>query len=377
MKLLLILAMSFLIASCGSVNREEESASPSAAELAAQQELEEAPEEMLSSFSVSGYSKGGKKQWDLEGKSANIMDAEISLTEVTGKVYGKDTNMTIVADEGSLNKVDNNVHLEKNVKATTDDGATLVTDYLDWDAQQEKLSSEAPVWLARGKMKASGKGIVGQPTLGVVELKKDVVVELNLPEEDAQTQEGPSQLEQAESTAEPLTKDEAVTRELEGVKGIRETTTEVFAPATVITCNGPLEVDYQSNIAIFRNNVKVNDERGEIFADQMDVYFATDSEDGKKVEGIEGMGIDKIICIGNVEIHHGENITYSEKAIYDTETGMLTLTGSPKLVIFSTEGFSSLMGGSESEQEESAEEEKLEVEEEEDTDAFIEDEWTY
>ena len=33
--------------------------------------------------------------------------------------------MTIVADEGILNRVDNSVHLEKNVQATTEDGRAI------------------------------------------------------------------------------------------------------------------------------------------------------------------------------------------------------------------------------------------------------------
>jgi len=277
----------------------------------AQKDLEEAPDEMFSSFSISGYGAGGKKEWDLEGKSADIGLEEIQLTDVTGKVYGEETNMTIVADEGSLNRLNNSVHLEKNVLATADDGATMATDYLDWDAQNENLKSDAPVHIKRGLMEAEGIGIMAQPVLSMVELKKDVTVKISM--QDAQ--------------------------------GKESTSLKALVP-TVITCDGPLEVDYQNNIAIFYENVKVNDDRGEIFADKMDVYFSTDSEStAQQIEGMEGMGIDKIIATGEVEIHHGSNITYSEKAVYDTTSGKLTLTGRPKLVIYSTEEFGQLMGG--------------------------------
>ena len=259
---------------------------------------------MISSFRVCGYTKGGKKQWDLEGKSADIMTEEIQLMDVTGRVYGKEVNMTVVADKGNLNRVDNYVHLEKNVLATTDDGATLTTDRLDWDAQNQKIVSDAPVWIKRGMMEASGTGIVAQPALSLVELKKDVTVKLS-PEEAGKA--------------------------------------ELFPP-TVITCAGPLEVEYENNLAIFHENVKVEDNRGEIFADKMDVYFSAQEKKSKQMQGMEGMGVDKIVATGDVEIHHGGNITYSQKAVYDTETGKLTLTGQPKLVIYSTESLSQLMG---------------------------------
>ena len=299
------------------------SASSQSEELSdSQKELEDAPEEMLSSFSVSGYTKGGEKQWELEGKSADIGSEDIQMTNVLGKVYGEDVNMTIVADQGTLNRVKNNVHLEKNVKATTDDGATLLTDYLDWDAQNEKLTSDAPVWVERGMMQASGTGIVAQPVLSLVQLKKDVTVEMALGSEvnGAADQEALNNLRSEEAR-----------------------------PSTVITCDGSLEVEYENNLAIFQDNVKVKDQRGEIFSDKMNVYFSKQAEQSQQLQGMQGMGIDKVVAVGDVEIHHGENITYSQKAVYDTATGKLTLTGQPKLIIYSTQGFSQLMGTAEKE----------------------------
>ena len=307
-----------LITGCLQESRKETESSVQAEEIPdSQKEMIEAPEEMLSSFSLSGYAKGGKKQWELEGKSADIGTENINLIDVIGRVYGKDTNMTIVADQGSLNRINDNVHLEKNVLVTTDEGATMTTDYLDWDAQNEKLTTDAPVQIKRGKMRASGQGIIAQPVLNLVQLKKNVTVEIFL-----------------ESRTESVTAKDT--------------------PTTVITCDGPLEVDYQSNLAIFQNNVKVEDRRGEIFADKMDVYFATQTESGKELPGMQGLGIERIVSTGNVEIHHGENITYSQKAVYDAKTGKLTLTGQPKLVIYSTEGFSQLMGSSKTDTEEEA-----------------------
>ena len=304
---------------------------PSSAEEELKQELEEAPEEMLSSFTLSGYTKAGKKQWDLEGKSADIMTKEISLRDVTSKVYGKEVSMTIVADEGILNRIDNSVHLEKNVQANTDDGATLKTDCLDWDAQNEKLKTDAAVWIKRGLMEAFGTGLSGQPALNLVELKKDVTVKLSLQEAT-----GPAEKQDTNKTP--------PSKELGGSIPVDELKQGELSIPTIITCSGPLEVQYENNLAVFHDNVKVKDKRGEIFADKMDVYFSTQAQEGKQVEGMEGMGIDKIMAFGDVEIHHGSNTTYSQKALYDTSTGKLTLTGEPKLVIYSTEGFSQVMG---------------------------------
>jgi len=296
--LIFIFFVSLSAAGCAQENKSQTESAPAQEVSDSQKELEEAPDEQFSSFSVSGYGTGGKKEWDLEGKSADIMSEEIQMSDVTGKVYGEKTNITIVADEGNLNRLDNSVYLEKNVLATTEDGATLAADYLDWDAQNEKLSSEAPVEIKRGMMQAEGTGLIAEPELNLVQLKKDVTVKISRP----------------------------------------------FSPTTVITCDGPLDVDYENNLAIFYENVKVNDNRGEIFADKMNVYFSTEDEQAQQVPGMEGVGIEKIVATGEVEIHHGSNISYSEKAVYDTATGKVTLTGRPKLVIYSTEEFGQMMG---------------------------------
>lgn len=324
-RVLIISFLSLLIIGCAKTNQQEAQVLKQTKQASvSQEESEEGSDEMLSSFSLSGYGKGGKKQWDLEGKSADIMTEEIKLTDVTSKVYGKEMDMTITADRGSLNRINNSVHLEKNVRATTDDGATLCTDYLDWDAQNEELTSQAPVHIERGMMEASGTGMVGKPEANFVELKKDVTVTLSLRGADVQAEK--------QDTA-------------------RAGALEVLEP-TVINCDGPLEVEYQNNLAIFYDNVKVKDSRGEIFADKMDVHFSTESEQSKQIEGLEGMGIEKIVATGDVEIHHGSNITYSQKAVYDTATGKVTLTGQPKLVIYSTEDFAQLMGSPKEEQKE-------------------------
>lgn len=303
-----------------------------------QKELTQAPEEMLSSFSVSGYTKGGKKQWDLEGKGADILDQEIKLTDVTGKVYGKDMCMTILADEGSLNRLDNNVHLEKNIFANTDDGATMTTDCLNWDAQNQRLSSGDVVWIKRGMMQATGTGVVAHPEFNSVELKKDITVTLSLQpslqKAGAQENSALSAEDFPEQQPPTLADDSGLTAQMDDAS---QTVSAQGEPnLTVITCDGPLKVIYQDKLAVFKDNVKVKDSRGEIFADKMDVYFTTQDEAARQIEGIEGMGIQKIVAIGNTEIHHGDNITYSQRAVYDTNTGKLTLTGKPKLIIYST-----------------------------------------
>ena len=55
----------------------------------------------------------------------------------------------------------------------------------------------------------------------------------------------------------------------------------------VITCNGPLEVDYEERKAILKNNVKIIDTEGTMYADEMIAYFDSDK---RQIEKIEWLG---------------------------------------------------------------------------------------
>jgi len=97
---------------------------------------------------------------------------------------------------------------------------------------------------------------------------------------------------------------------------------------TVITCDGEVEFNYESNVVYFRNAVKVKSSDGDIDADMITVYL-----DPKTKQ------IDKIVAEGNVRISRGENTTFSEKATYLNKEKRVVLTGSPKLVFYQEEGF--------------------------------------
>jgi hypothetical protein len=48
------------------------------------------------------------------------------------------------------------------------------------------------------------------------------------------------------------------------------------------------------------------------------------------------------VAEGNVKIVRGQDVSYSEKAIYDTENKKISLIGRPKLVIYSEGGMGDL-----------------------------------
>ena len=109
----------------------------------------------------------------------------------------------------------------------------------------------------------------------------------------------------------------------------------------VITCDGSLLVDYEKNIATFKDNVRVEKPDMVIYSDIMDIYFTASKE---KVESIKTNSmmndkIDKIVARGHVKIVRGENISYSDEATYSALDKKMILSGRPKIILYYTEDF--------------------------------------
>ena len=276
--------------------------------------LEKAQEEsdqQINDFSLAGYGEQGKKSWDLSGKSAEIFTDTVKLNDIIGNLYGKQENTKLTADKGDFNKVDGKVHLEKNVVITTSSGTKMTTDSLDWDRKAQLMTTKAPVNVTRDNMILIALGAQGEPTLKKIAFDKDVKLDIN-----------PSVNEKNVS----LGQKEKVT----------------------ITCDGPLEINYEKNIATFNNNVKVEREDSVINSDKMDVYFAqkpkgTAKEKESKNDlgtssnmGLSASKIEKIVARGNVKVTRGENVSYSDEATYSASDKKLILSGRPKLILYST-----------------------------------------
>jgi len=261
--------------------------------------------QQIGDFSLSGFGDKGKKAWDLAGKSADILNEVVKLKEVKGNHYAEKDNINLTADNGDFNKKSGVVHLQDNVVITTSGGAKLTTDSLDWDRKQQIVSTLDKVNLARADMNLSGVGAKGQTALKQVVLEKDVRLDIS-----------------------PLDKK---TNKKEKI---------------AITCDGPLDVDYEKNIAIFNNNVKVEKTDLIIYSDKMQVYFSPKQEEGKPSQemGVISSSINKIVAQGNVRIIRGENISYSQEAIYNALDKKITLTGKPQIVIYQTENLNATFG---------------------------------
>jgi len=89
-------------------------------------------------------------------------------------------------------------------------------------------------------------------------------------------------------------------------------------PQTTITCKGHLDMSYGKNMAIFNDDVVVNDPRMKMKADKMKVFFESESR-----------AIQKVIATGHVRFKKEDKSAKSRKAVYTAKDGKVVLTGKP------------------------------------------------
>ncbi|MFH1414102.1 MAG: LPS export ABC transporter periplasmic protein LptC [Candidatus Omnitrophota bacterium] len=249
-------------------------------------------DQQINDFSLSGYGEKGKKSWEIFGKTADVFTEDIQLDDVIGNLYGEEEDVKLTGDKGKFNKENGKLRLEDNVVITTSSGAKLTTDSLEWDRKEQVVSTKDSVNIERNSMMAVAIGAKGEPNLNKVSLEKDVRVDIK-----------PDQ-----------------------AQGSKET--------IMITCDGPLEIEYEKNMATFYNNVKVEREDSIIYGDRLDIYFSSAGTRDSS-QGFMNNKIEKIVAKGNVKIVRDENISYSQKAIYTAADKKIVLSGRPKLVISS------------------------------------------
>lgn len=250
----------------------------------AKRATEKAPEKpvhKIYTFQFTKYTPEGQKEIEIEGDSADILTNTVQLMNVMAKAYAEETPVTVTADRGHYDKKNNKIHIEQNVVATTEDGTRLVTEEMDMLPSEHIIENEVATQVKKDNINVEGMGTRADTQLKKVKFKKNVTVVVQNPnEKDA----GP----------------------------------------TTITCDGPLVVDYDKNIAHFKDNVVAQDNRGKLTADTMDVYYNRVSR-----------RVSKIVAVGEVVIENPEgNKTFSDSVIYLADEGRIILGGDTEALYY-------------------------------------------
>lgn len=254
--------------------------------------------QQMQDFNIAGYNAKGGKTWDVQGANMDIIGDDIKISDITARLYPQEPGaqgMTLTADHGKMDKVSGKMRLEDNVRAVTETGAELTTSVLDYSQKERLISTDQKVNIARDDMQAVGTGMLAQTDMKVAKLEKDV--EMTIPDKQASSEKS----------------DEA----------------SLGPGKMVITCEGPMELDYEKQVATFEKNVHVTSQgdQGEMVSDKMTVYFNKDSKQ-----------MDKIVAVGHVKITRDGNTSYSETAIFSGKDKRMILSGQPQLVMYMEEG---------------------------------------
>lgn len=226
------------------------------------------------SFSFSKYKESGDKELEIEGDSADIFSKNVALINVIAKAYAEESPVTITADQGSIDRSTSDVFLKKNVVATTETGTRLMTDRLNIRSSNQQMETDAEAQVKRDNISVNGLGAASDSDLKKVTFKKNVTVVVQDPDSETKT-------------------------------------------PTIVTCDGPLDIDYERNIAHFSKNVLAQDERGTLEADYIDVFYDRLTR-----------RIAKMVARGSVVITSKEgNKTYSDNAVYLAGDGRIILGG--------------------------------------------------
>ena len=250
------------------------------AEQAAEKPSEQKPQKIFS-FSFTKYTPQGQREMEIEGDSADILSNTVQLINVMAKAYAEEVPVTVTADRGKYDKQKNKIHLEKNVVATTDDGTRLVTEALDMSPTEHIVETDLPTQVKKDNINVEGTGARAETNLKKVKFQKKVTV-------------------------------------------IIQNTEDKETGPTTITCDGPLVIDYEKNIAHFKDNVVAQDSRGKLTADTMDVYYNRVSRH-----------VAKIVAAGDVVIENPDgNKTYSDSVIYLADENRIILGGDTEALYF-------------------------------------------
>ena len=241
-------------------------------------------EQKMGGFNIEGFDKEGSVSWDVYGDTADIMGSKIKLTNVNANSYGEN-KVNVVAETGTIDQESGNLVLREDVIITSEEGVQLITDELDWDRNEDLVSTEDDVVITDDKFTASGEGMKAKPGLKNAQIEKNVTVRVDTSKEEEQED------------------------------------------YVMITSDGPMTINQLENKAVFEDNVVAVQTDRTLKADRLEVYFTENMED-----------IKEIICIGNVEIQQGENQSFAEKAIYNATEQKLVLMGRPKLRMNSSMG---------------------------------------
>jgi len=235
-------------------------------------------EQKITDFYLSNVKEDGTCDWEVKGEEAFIYDEYVDIEEMEANYYPENDKILITSNKAKLNKSNMDVELKEDVYVENKDGATLVTDSLNWQREKNHIQTDDWVKTTKDTMQITATGMSADTQLKDADFIKDVEVIFS----DTQNDD-----------------------------------------VGTATCSGSLEIEYSKGTAVFNKDVVFIKKEGKLFCDKATFFFDA-----------ENKAIIKVIAVGNVKIVRGENITLSEKATYYEQGQRMVLEGRPRVIYY-------------------------------------------
>jgi len=235
-------------------------------------------QQKIKDFYLSNFKDDGTQDWEVRGETAILHDNYVDIDDMKANYYTENDTILITSNEARLNKENMDVFLKDSVHIENKEGATLETDSLNWQRDQNRIETDDWVKTTRDSMQIEAAGLSADTELKKAAFKKDV--EVRLPD-----------------------------------KKTKEVTTAI--------CSGPLEIEYNEGKAIFNEDVVVTNPQGKLYSDKATLFFDTESKE-----------IIKIISEGNVKVVRDSNTTFSQRATYLSKEQKIVLEGRPRVIYY-------------------------------------------
>ena len=239
-------------------------------------------QQKIKDFYLSNLKEDGTRDWEINGDEALISDTHIDIENMEANYYLKEDTILITSDNARMNKENMDVALKDNVYIENEEGATLVTDSLNWQRETNHIETQDKVKTTKDSMQITAVGLSADTQLKTADFEEEVEVTF------ADVKSG---------------------------------------DVTTAICTGPLEIEYNKGKAVFNNDVVITNIHGKMYSDKATLFFDT-----------EAKVLIKVVSEGNVKIIREDNVAFSQKATYLGNEQRIVLEGKPRIMYFPKEG---------------------------------------
>ncbi len=195
-------------------------------------------QQKIKDFYLSNLKEKGTKDWEMKGKEAVIYDENIDIEGMRANYYSEDDTINITSDKAKMNKVTMDGRLLGNVRIKNKEGMRLSTDSLSWQRQKNHIETDDWVKISRGSMQIEAEGLSADTQIRKADFKKNVEIIF-----------------------------------------IDEETKDI----TIVTCRGPLNIEYNLGKAVFNQDVVVTNPQGKLVSDKVTLFFDVETKQIVKI----------------------------------------------------------------------------------------------